>query len=66
MKHNMTMEQTHPADYNSLPVQTGRAGARKPSPSWTHTILWMLSMALLANVAMGLLFYVLYHYNILH
>ena len=41
-------------------------GPKKKKASWLRTILWMLSMMLFANVAMGILFYVLYHFKIIH
>jgi hypothetical protein len=41
-------------------------GPKKKEASWFRTILWMLSMMLLANVVMAILFYVLYHFKIIH
>ena len=67
MKHNLTVEQVQSADYDLLPAQASPSGVRKvKKPSWLHTILWMLSMVLLVNVAMAVLFYVLYYYKIIH
>ncbi len=38
----------------------------KRKASWLRTIMWMLSMILLVNVGMGVLFFILYHYGIIH
>lgn len=69
----MTNKQTLVASYglvgnreNSVLDQKSLvANPKKKKPSWMHTIMWMLSMALLANVTIALLFYTLYHYKII-
>jgi len=38
---------------------------KKKKASWFRTILWMVSMMLLVNVIMAIIFYVLYHFKIL-
>ena len=70
----MTEEQALAGNYGMLGGQEKVAGnqkslaggPKKKKASWVRTILWMLSMILLANVAMGILFYVLYHFKIIH
>ena len=67
MKNNVTIEQMQPVDYELHSTQTGNAGTAKiKKTSWLRTILWMLSMGLLVNVAMAALFYGLYYYKIIH
>ena len=67
MKHNLTVDQVSSASFEAGPVQVANSAAKKgKKPSWLHTILWMLSMVLLVNVVMGVLFYLLYHYKIIN
>jgi hypothetical protein len=66
MKHDLTMDHAHPAGYDMLAAQAAPARQGNKKPSWMHTMLWMLSMVLLVNMAMAVLFYLLYHFNYIH
>jgi len=70
----MTEEQALAGNYGILAKQEKMAGnlksltgePKRKKASWFRTILWILSMMLLTNVAMAILFYVLYHFKIIH
>jgi hypothetical protein len=67
MKNNLTLDQVQTADYELLSTKGSDAGTKKvKKASWLRTILWMVSMGLLVNVAMAALFYGLYYYKIIH
>jgi len=67
MKHNLTIEQAQSTDYNLLSAQASSPVPKKiKKTSWLHTILWMLSMVVLVNVLMAVLFYALNYYKIIH
>lgn len=74
MENKMTEEQALAGNYGILEKQEKMVGnpkgltggPKKKKASWVRTILWILSMMLLANVAMAILFYVLYHFKIIH
>jgi heme/copper-type cytochrome/quinol oxidase subunit 2 len=68
MKQNLTMDHAHPTGYDLLQAQAAATPAKKNSkkPSWLRTVLWMLSMVLLVNVVMAVLFYVLFHFGYIH
>ncbi len=50
-----------PVENQGKPVAT----AGKKKASWFRTILWMLSMMVLANVVMAIIAYILYRYKII-
>jgi len=61
MESNMNQEMTHAVGHetdNNTHTQT--VIQKKKKVSWLHTMLWMLSMVLLANIVMGIVAYFLF------
>jgi len=44
-------------------MQVSPAKKQKKKPSWLRTVLWMLSMVVLANILMGGIAYFLFFHN---
>jgi len=44
-------------------VQESSSAGKKRKPSWLRTILWMLSMIVLVNIAMAIVAYFLFFHN---
>jgi len=69
----MMEEQASAVNYALLGSQAGEAinqvsqtmVPKKKKASWSRTILWMLSMVILVNVAMAIIAYVLHLYKII-
>lgn len=61
MEIKMTEGQMLPK--NAAARLDGSDGKAKKKASWSRTILWMVSMALLGNVIMGIIAYFLFFAN---
>ena len=57
----MIAKQAHAVGYGTHLTSANTGGtAQKKKASWARTILWMLSMALLGNVIMAIVAYILF------
>jgi hypothetical protein len=73
MENKMTEEQAQAESQIPLENQIKQIGdqkslvgkPKKKKASWLRTILWMLSMMLLANVVVGIIAYFLFVYKII-
>lgn len=71
MENKMTEKQAQAESHDPLGNQEMPVGDQKPlvenpkkkKASWVRTILWMLSMVLLANVFLGIVAYFLFFYK---
>jgi cell division septal protein FtsQ len=64
MENKMAEEQAQAESQNPLGNREKPAGnQKKRKASWVRTILWMLSMMLLANVVVGIIAYFLFFYK---
>jgi heme/copper-type cytochrome/quinol oxidase subunit 2 len=43
--------------------QESASAGKKGKPSWLRTVLWMLSMIVLANIVMAIIAYFLFFHN---
>jgi len=60
----MTKELTQAETYDLVGGSKNQAGSlKKKKASWLHTVLWMLSMILLANGVMAIIAYFLFFHN---
>ena len=63
MEKMMTQELTQADRYNLATPKDPVNTPKKKKVTWLRTILWMFSMMLLANVAMGVVAYFLFFYH---
>ena len=62
----MTDEQVQAASHELIASpEKSLASPKKKKASWFRTILWILSMMLLANVVMAIIAYTLHRYKII-
>ena len=61
MLQNMTNNRAHEISHGLYLAQNSSSGKKKAS--WMRTILWMMSMALLGNVFMGIIAYFIFFYH---
>jgi hypothetical protein len=62
MENKMTEEMAN-TERNGQVLNQQFPTVTKKKASWLHTILWMFSMVLLANIVMGILAYFLFFRN---